>query len=628
MMRLFFLVFFSFFSINIFAQNIFSFLEYFEKANYQKNIKFDYQDSFSALEKDIYFFFQTKAYFYQKQFLKASAMLKKSSTTSASFVQKSLANFVVANLNNYSIEELILLVELFPEFLNNISLLDAIKDKLPSQQNKKIYKKLWLFGKIKSTQISHDKDFYNSNKEYLQHLRNLYKNREYIYLLQQYPRIKKRFQKDSSNYNQYLYQYAIVLRKKKKYEKALLVLKKAKPETKVLLLQLKLHLILNQEKNAHQLIETVKLTNSHKIINTLRLEFARHHYLNQEYQDAFFRFQKINWKYLSTHQKEQGVWRQFYSSVHNANYKNLYQKFKDQNFQFQKYQAAICYWYQKFQSDKKARHSCFTEYFLNYYGWRAVHNKEVDFTKLVPVYRQKLNFLQDKNILLLQKIYQLQEEEFTDFLVSKYMAANKTQENFQKSAYLFSQNQRYVKLIALANQYYNFQQLQKSPFLEAWLKALFPLGYSKQVFILAKTNKIEPALVFALIREESHFNPKAVSSAGALGLMQIMPFTAKDVALRKKISLQGKNLKDINLNLTLGLSYLAWELKRFQGNKSYALAAYNGGGSNVRKWQKNQQKDFDYWLEAIPFLETKNYVKKVIRSYYIYKHLYKEEWEK
>jgi soluble lytic murein transglycosylase len=76
------------------------------------------------------------------------------------------------------------------------------------------------------------------------------------------------------------------------------------------------------------------------------------------------------------------------------------------------------------------------------------------------------------------------------------------------------------------------------------------------------------------------------------------------------------------LNLELGTSYLAWELKRFQGRLPLALAAYNGGGGNVRKWQKNKQKDFDYWLESIPFPETKNYVKKVMRSYYLYQYLY------
>lgn len=627
--RLFLLLILVLFSSNSFARDIVSFLENFQKGNYQESALFKKQDSFSTLEKEIYYFFQVKTLFFQKDFSKAASLTKNLSSTSSTLVQKSLAQYISHNLHQYSIAELVLLIELFPVFLNDIDLLMLLKDKLPTEHNKKIYKKLWLVGELKSTEIQEKNNFLNSNEEYLEHLFHLYENREYTYLLKQYPKIKKRFQKDTENYNQYLYQYALVLRKKRKYKQALQVLTPATPIQKVLLLQLKLYLILEQEKLAHHFIEKAKKSASQKTINILRLELARNHYLNQKYHDALFRFQKIDWKYLSVQQKEQAIWQQFYSSVHQADFQKFYQKIKDKNFQYQNYQAGICYWYGKLQGTQKSTYSsCFTNHFLSYYGWQAAHNQEINFQALVPEYNKQPNFLQDKNVLLVQKVYQLQEYGLGDFLTNQYISLPKKLENFQKSAYLFSSNQRYKKLIALGNRYYTFQQLKHSPFLKEWLKALFPLGYVAQITVLAKKYNLEPALIFALIREESHFDPQAISSAGAIGLMQLMPFTAKDVAKRKKISLQDKDLDNISLNLELGIAYLAWELNRFQKEKIYALAAYNGGGGNVRKWQKQQQKDLDYWVEAIPFLETKNYIKKVIRSYHIYNNLYQEQWVK
>jgi len=127
-----------------------------------------------------------------------------------------------------------------------------------------------------------------------------------------------------------------------------------------------------------------------------------------------------------------------------------------------------------------------------------------------------------------------------------------------------------------------------------------------------------------LIKEESSYNPLAVSSAGAVGLMQIMPTTGEFIA--DKISLNNYNisfLNDYRINIKLGSWYLAYTLSQFDGSIVRALAAYNGGPGNVSKWEKKfGDLEDDEFIESIPFWETKEYVKKVLRSYWEYKRIY------
>ena len=125
------------------------------------------------------------------------------------------------------------------------------------------------------------------------------------------------------------------------------------------------------------------------------------------------------------------------------------------------------------------------------------------------------------------------------------------------------------------------------------------------------------------MREESHFQPDVVSDAGAIGLMQLMPKTALFVGktIRKKVKLD--SLTDPATNMHLGTAYLRRLLKRYKGNFYYTLAAYNGGATNVKRWRKKTGiPDEDHFVEKITFNETKSYVKRVMRSYYLYENLY------
>ena len=126
------------------------------------------------------------------------------------------------------------------------------------------------------------------------------------------------------------------------------------------------------------------------------------------------------------------------------------------------------------------------------------------------------------------------------------------------------------------------------------------------------------------MREESHFNPKALSSSKAMGLMQLMPATAKHVAWKKNIELKKKeDIYNPELNTLLGTLYLGGLSERFKSELIYTAGSYNAGPHNMLKWIKRWKgKSLDAFVEQIPFNETKNYVKRVYLSYKLYKQIY------
>ena len=136
----------------------------------------------------------------------------------------------------------------------------------------------------------------------------------------------------------------------------------------------------------------------------------------------------------------------------------------------------------------------------------------------------------------------------------------------------------------------------------------------------------EPALVLAVMRQESEFYPKARSPVGALGLMQLMPATARHVARNMGIPFNRARLTDDpDYNIRLGQAYLKELLERFDGSYILALAAYNAGPSRVESWidlfgdPRAPSADPINWIERIPFSETRNYVQRILESLVVYR---------
>lgn len=138
--------------------------------------------------------------------------------------------------------------------------------------------------------------------------------------------------------------------------------------------------------------------------------------------------------------------------------------------------------------------------------------------------------------------------------------------------------------------------------------------------------EIDLAAVYAVARQESHFDIDAISSAGARGIMQLMPATAQETAQRLGVSYSSSRLtSDPGYNALLGSTYLGAQLGRYDGSLILAAAAYNAGAGNVNRWlntfgdPRSGAVDPVVWIEQIPFTETRNYVQRVVANYMFYR---------
>jgi len=167
-------------------------------------------------------------------------------------------------------------------------------------------------------------------------------------------------------------------------------------------------------------------------------------------------------------------------------------------------------------------------------------------------------------------------------------------------------------------------------------KALDDIGYSPENFRLyfpvleretlissSKENGLDPALVAAVIRQESNFNPQATSPAGARGLMQLMPSVGQSLAEEKGIRPWNADLLyEPDISIKLGTAHLSTLVRKYP-EVVKSLAAYNAGESRVEKWStKAGANDPEVFTERIPFVETRDYVRTILRNRAYYQALY------
>jgi len=161
---------------------------------------------------------------------------------------------------------------------------------------------------------------------------------------------------------------------------------------------------------------------------------------------------------------------------------------------------------------------------------------------------------------------------------------------------------------------------------EAFWKNYYPVAYGGIIERRARDLGIDPFFVNSLIRQESLFDPRALSPAGARGLMQIMPETGRKMHEKSaaETPYDSETLFDPEVNIGLGIRYLRHLTDEFGGEKAHLLISYNAGPHVLRKWLKRFAgiDDPDMFIESIPYPETRNYVKRVMGNYGIYKALY------
>ena len=158
------------------------------------------------------------------------------------------------------------------------------------------------------------------------------------------------------------------------------------------------------------------------------------------------------------------------------------------------------------------------------------------------------------------------------------------------------------------------------------MKVLYPIEYENLVTLYSQEYQVDEYLVYAIIKAESNFDINAVSNKGAKGLMQLMENMAKDVIKKVNIDISSEELSEKllepDININLGTKYISILLQKY-GNIPIALTAYNAGIGTVDNWiEKGIIKENGEDIENIPYKETNQYVRKILRSYKIYQELY------
>ena len=151
---------------------------------------------------------------------------------------------------------------------------------------------------------------------------------------------------------------------------------------------------------------------------------------------------------------------------------------------------------------------------------------------------------------------------------------------------------------------------------------LYPRPFADEVAMAAKLTEVEPHLLYGVLRQESLFRADAASSAGALGVAQLTPATARETARRWSLPAPNRaQLFDPMISITLGAARVADLLEQFDADLPVALGAYNAGEAAAARWLPPREIDSDVWIENIPYNETRAYVRRVLWHGLVYRWL-------
>lgn len=210
------------------------------------------------------------------------------------------------------------------------------------------------------------------------------------------------------------------------------------------------------------------------------------------------------------------------------------------------------------------------------------------------------------------------ESEAGDELAYLIAAADSTPSEILTTAHLLREHGLVARAVQLG---WRAIRMTTEPDARAY-RLVYPLMHREAITLEARAHDLDPALVAAIIRQESGFNPRATSSAGARGLMQMMPRVGRAIARSLRLpEWRAELLYQPDLNLQLGVRHLDAFVSRYE--PAYALAAYNAGESRVVRWMRRRgARDPELFVERIPFVETRDYVRIVMRNRAMYRALY------
>lgn len=290
------------------------------------------------------------------------------------------------------------------------------------------------------------------------------------------------------------------------------------------------------------------------------------------------------------------------------------------------YQIASCYWQNKLENKKQQQLQLYP---FSYYTVRALPStssfKALNQTFIgsidTPPGARFLEIMVDLKTLAKYGLWD-------DCLETIHAAKNDSQLNpsdlnllkIIESLIYYRQNRFYL---AFAKFRSNFDDIESVCLPNFLCGIFFPRQYSDLIAAYSKEQLVDPCLVQALIREESFFRADSLSPANAYGLMQLLHSTAREMTRKNDRRIKAKDLYDPEINIRLGLEYLKKLLDKYDGRLYLALAAYNAGSERVEQWLADfPNADEEEFIEMIPFSETRNYVKNILRNYFFYRYYY------
>lgn len=214
-----------------------------------------------------------------------------------------------------------------------------------------------------------------------------------------------------------------------------------------------------------------------------------------------------------------------------------------------------------------------------------------------------------------------------DLAVRELQATGNSDWAYAEIARIYQESGQYHRALqTLKRAYPAYFSLDLPQLPRSFWESLFPRPFWTDLKRSAGDNGLDPYLVASLIRQESEFNPGAVSHANAVGLMQLLPTVGKKLAKETKMRGFTYNLLlTPEVNLRLGTRYFRHMLDKYDGTVEYALAAYNAGTDRVEDWRgHNRFRDVPEFVESIPFTETREYVQAIVRNAALYRRLYRD----
>jgi len=399
-------------------------------------------------------------------------------------------------------------------------------------------------------------------------------------------------------------------------------------------LQFTLYLKLGNLNRALKILGQFEESQYNRELNKARFQLGKAYFNQGEWIHSFELLRKVDGNGFAEKDQVRLQWNLFMVNIrvgHFVNMQKIADWAADKEFKDKRAAARFCYWGYKLGLYRTGTYlNCYQKFPTTFYGLRSkiVSQPYGAFNRggsdlVFKFNRRTLEKSETEYLEMVDLLYTIGESRLADTLIELEKTGKPDLTFFDQLRKVLSKHQRYYVAYNLVQAHYD-DLIKKDFYGPHFIMLLnYPLAFKGEVVKYAKAAKVDPALVFGVMREESRYRDYVRSGAGAIGLLQLMPKTARFVGRLHKKRIKKSQLVQSKVNLQLGSWYLQRLSKRYDGELAHVLAAYNGGATHVKRWRKNiKEGDPDYFVELITFPETRKYVKRVLKSYYLYQNLY------